>query len=713
VTVPARDPGQTDTGRLGVAVVGASPRNFWTLCAIRNLLAFGQERVEVWPVTPNHQTVMGLPAYPTVAALPAAPAAAVVAVRRESCPAVVRDLGQAGARDIVIVSDGFAERGDEAGAALEAELVRESRRAGIRLIGPNCVGFADFSAGLCAIAEPIPFGIRAGDVSFVTQSGALLSSTLSGFVEEGLGADWCASIGNGAVVGVAEALRLAAERPTTRVIAAYMEGLPGPEAVPAFQSALTEARDQGKTVVILKSGTSDRGRRAVLSHTASIAGTDAAFTSLLDSLGAIRVSSMDDLIRTATVARLGAKPGRARQVAIVGSSGGVAALSSDLATSRGVDLAVFSEETITVLKQASGPGSFIENPFDIVGKPSADGIGKDAVYEAVFADPNVGFVLAPFSVNFPDDVPERETHRVTFQMLARLAAKYQVPTLITSIPVTEWSPWVREFQSANKGVPVVRGLAQCFAALAHLFPGAGSRGQAPAGPAHPGSSSALSEEDSRSLLRDAGIPVVAGRAAPTADGAAAAARELRPPYAVKVLASVGHKMALGGVRLGCTSEADVSAAAEGIREAVLRNGLAAEQLEGFLVEEMVFGQEILVGLNTDALFGKYLVVGLGGVNAELADVATTRLLPVTSADVTSMLARIGLASNQPAHDFITAIATSFTDGALAVHETVEVNPAIVTRTECLAADAVVYLASPSSPVPAAAAAAPAGSEINR
>jgi acyl-CoA synthetase (NDP forming) len=712
VTEPSRDPGQSAAGRLGVAVVGASPRNFWTLCAIRNLTAFGGERVEVWPVTPNHETVMGLTAYPTVAALPGAPAAAVVAVRRESCPAVVRDLGQAGARDVVIVSDGFAERGDEAGAALEAELVRESKAAGIRLIGPNCVGFADFSMGLCAIAEPIPFGIRAGDVSFVTQSGALLSSTLSGFVEEGLGADWCASIGNGAVVGVAEALRLAAKRPTTRVIAAYMEGLPGPEAVPAFRSALTEARDQGKTVVILKSGTSDRGRRAVLSHTASIAGTDAAFTSLLDSLGAIRASSMDDLIRTATVARLGAKPGRARQVAIVGSSGGVAALSSDLATSRGVDLAVFSDETVTVLKQASGPGSFIENPFDIVGKPSADGIGKDAVYEAVYADPNVGFVLAPFSVNFPDDVPERETHRVTFQMLARLADKYQVPTLITSIPVTEWSPWVREFQSANPDVPVVRGLAQCFAALAHLFPGAGTRGQSPAGPAQPGASPALSEEDSRSLLRDAGIPVVPGRAAPTADGAAAAARELRPPYAVKVMAPVGHKMALGGVRLGCTSEADVSAAAAGIREAVLRNGLSPEQIEGFLVEEMVFGREILVGLNTDALFGKYLVVGLGGVNTELADVATTRLLPVTSADVTDMLDRIGLASSRPAHDFITAIAGSFTDGALAVHETVEVNPAIVTATDCLAADAVVYLASPGSLVPAAAA-APAGSEINR
>ena len=99
----------------------------------------------------------------------------------------------------------------------------------------------------------------------MTQSGALLSSTLSGFVEEGLGADWCVSIGNGAVVGVADALRLAAQRPTTRVIAAYMEGLPGPESVPAFRAALIEARDQGKVVIILKSGTSDRGRRAVLS----------------------------------------------------------------------------------------------------------------------------------------------------------------------------------------------------------------------------------------------------------------------------------------------------------------------------------------------------------------------------------------------------------------------------------------------------------------
>jgi acyl-CoA synthetase (NDP forming) len=710
VSERSQEAGTAPAGTLGVAVVGASPRNFWTLCAIRNLVAFGGERVEVWPVTPNHENVMGLTAYPSVASLPGTPLAAVVAIRRENCPAIVSQLAQAGAKDIVIVSDGFAERNDEIGQALEADLIRISREAGIRLIGPNCVGFADFSMKLCAIAEPIPFGIEPGDVSFVTQSGALLSSTLSGFVEEGLGADWCVSIGNGAVVGVAEALRLATQRPTTRVIAAYMEGLPGPESVPAFRSALAEARSLGKAVIILKSGTSDRGRRAVLSHTASIAGTDAVFTSLLESLGAIRVASMDELIRTATVARLGAKAGRARRVAIVGSSGGVAALSSDLATSCDVDLAVFSPETTAILEQASGPGSFIENPFDIVGKPSSDGIGKDTVYEAVYADPNVGFVLAPFSVNFPDEIPERETHRVTFQMLARLADKYQVPTLITAIPVTEWSPWLRGFQASNPHVPVVRGLALCFSALAHLFPSAPAATPAPAGVAS-GPVSVLSEEASRKLLEDAGIPVVAGRAAQTVDGAAAAARELRPPYAVKVMAPVGHKMALGGVRLGCASVTDVASAAESIRQAVLANGLPPDQLEGYLVEEMVFGPEILVGVNSDPLFGKYLVVGLGGTNTELADVATTRLLPVTAADVTDMLARIGLASSRPAHDFVLAMARSFTDGALAEHQAVEVNPAIVTRTYCVAADAVVYTAKASGSAQAATLAAPSGIEV--
>ena len=706
----SQERGTVSAGQLGVAVVGASPRNFWTLCAIRNLVAFGGERVAVWPVTPNHENVMGLPAYPSVESLPGRPRAAVVAIRRENCATVVSQLAQAGATDIVIVSDGFAERGDTTGQALEADLARLSKDAGVQLIGPNCVGFADFSMGLCAVAEPIPFGIQRGDVSFVTQSGALLSSTLSGFVEEGLGADWCVSIGNGAVVGVADALRLAAQRPTTRVIAAYMEGLPGPESVPAFRAALIEARDQGKVVIILKSGTSDRGRRAVLSHTASIAGTDAVFTSLLESLGAIRVASMDELIRTATVARLGVKAGRARRVAIVGSSGGVAALSSDLATSCGVDLAVFSPETTSILEQASGPGSFIENPFDIVGKPSSDGIGKDAVYEAVYADPDVGFVLAPFSVNFPDETPERETHRVTFQMLARLAGKYQVPTLITSIPVTEWSPWLHEFQESNPHVPVVRGLALCFSALAHLFPLAPVAAPVPAGPAS-SSPSVLSEEASRKLLADAGIPVVAGRAAQSIDGAVAAARELQPPYAVKVMAPVGHKMALGGVRLGCASVTDVASAAESIREAVLASGLPPDQLEGYLVEEMVFGPEILVGVNSDPLFGKYLVVGLGGTNTELADVATTRLLPVTAADVTEMLVRLGLASSRPARDFVLAMARSFTNGELAVHQAVEVNPAIVTRTQCVAADAVVYPAGASAPVQAADLAAPSRSEV--
>lgn len=664
----------------GVAVVGASLRNFWSLCAIRNLTHFGGGR-PIWPVTPTSDQVAGHRAFASVDALPATPAAAIVAVRRDRCPDIVKSLVAIGTTDVVVVSDGFSERGDETGARLQGEIVAACAGTPTRLIGPNCVGFADFTAGICAIAEPIPFRTRPGQVSFITQSGALLSSTLSGFVEEGLGIDWCASVGNGAVVGVPDAIRIAAARSTTSVICAYMEGLAQPAAADEFTSALAAARDAGKTVIILKAGVSDRGRRVALSHTASISGADSVFDAVLAEYGALRAESVDELIRLATVVRLGSKHGRSRRVAVVGSSGGVAALSSDLAQRHHVDLATFSAETVAALTAASGPGSFIENPFDIIGKPGADEKRSDDIYGSVYADPDVGFVVAPFSVNLPDDSPERATHRETFNRLAQLSRTHGVPTLISSVPVTEWTDWAESFRADNPHINLVRGMATTFGALGKVFP-AGPPVDPPSG----GQDAVASEHESRALLAEAGVPVVRGVTVTATTDLAPAVAGLTPPFAVKVVAPISHKARVGGVRLGAATAAAVAEAIERIDHDVRSHGI---DVEGFLVEEMVFGREILVGLNTDALFGAYLVVALGGAATELAAVGTTRRLPVTDEDVVAMLAHVGVTDHPAAVEFVRTLADRFRTGALATAGTVEVNPAIVAADRCVAADALV------------------------
>jgi acyl-CoA synthetase (NDP forming) len=669
----------------GVAVVGASPRNFWSLCAIRNLAHFGGGR-PIWPVTPTSSEVEGHPAFASIDQLPGTPAAAIVAVRRDRCPGLVADLAKLGTPTVVVVSDGFAERADEEGRRLQDELVRACDGFPTRLVGPNCVGVADFTAGLCAIAEPIPFTTRPGEVSFVTQSGALLSSTLSGFAEEGVGIDWCISIGNGATVSVPGAISIAAARATTSVIGVYMEGLPHAGAVEDFTTALAAAADAGKTVIILKSGVSDRGRRVALSHTASISGADAVFSATLAEYGALRADSVDELIRLATVVRLGAKPGRSRRVAVVGSSGGVAALSSDLAQRHGVDLSTFSPETMAALTASSGPGSFVENPFDIIGKPGANEGRSDDIYGAVYRDPDVGFVVAPFSVNLPDDTAERETHRQTFRRLADLAAQHGVPTLITTVPVTEWTDWAQTFRAENPHINLVRGMATTFAALGKIFPATTSATTEPPSAAVAGL--VRSEGAARDLLETAGVPVVPGVVIPDGAVAADTVEALRPPFAVKVVAPVSHKAAIGGVELGVAAQ-DVDAAIARVRANVLASGLDPGDLHGCLVEEMVFGRELLVGLQSDPLFGRYLVVGLGGAATELAGVAVTSRLPVTTDDIAAMLVTIGVTDSPHTVAFIARAAAQFIAGALADAATVEINPAIISADRCLAADALV------------------------
>lgn len=664
------------------AVVGASPRNFWTGCALRNLQAF-DSGMQVVPVTPNHESVAGLPTVASVAELPQAPRVAVVAIRREASVQVVRELVQRGTPDVVLVSDGFGERGDETGRRLEAELVEVVSGSSTRLWGPNCVGFADFAAGICAIAEPAWLQTVPGPVSIVSQSGALLSVIVAALRAENLGADFCVSTGNGAVFGVPEALDVALDRSTTQVVGVYMEGI-APDRLDDFGTVLAKARRLGKQVVVLKSGVSERGARAVLSHTASIAGTDAVFSEFLRENGAVRADSIDELCRIATLSLLGVKKGRPGTVSVLGASGGAAALSSDLADKTGTALTRFAPGTVERIRELAGPGSFIDNPLDVIGALRA--YGDDSVNGAVFADPNTGLVLLPWSVQFPADTPEESIHTTNWDDLADLSLRHEMPLVIASAAPAPISDWVASYRERHPHVAVVQSLALTFAALSKLLPAAAGSTSAAARPA--AEKSVLSEADSRAVLDGAGVPTVRGLVGVDGPTAGAAAADLTPPFAVKLVASISHKSRIGGVTLGVSDPADVPAVVDRMRERVLAAGLAAETIEGWLVEEMVFGTELLVGLNTDPVFGKYVVVGLGGTATELANRSMTRRLPLGD-EAAALLAHVGVRDHPRAEALLTAACAAFEHGSLADCRTVEINPLIVNADGCWAADAVV------------------------
>jgi acetate---CoA ligase (ADP-forming) len=681
--------------RSGVAIVGASDNNFWTGHALRNLGLFGYQG-EIWPVNPNYAEVAGLPAYPTLADIDGTLDAVVVAVAAHRCPDIVRQAVALGGQDLVVVADGFAERDpDGPGAALQRELVAACQ-SDTRLYGPNCVGFADFRRRLCAIAEPLPLVEEPGDISVVSQSGAVVSSVMAGILEDGGGLDWCVSLGNAAQFGVARAIDYACERGSTRVICLYIESLGGEPA--RLRAALTRAADQGVRVVMLKSGRTDRSARIALSHTASVAGDDAQVDAFLQAHGVVRVDSFDELARVAVLARLGRRPGRAAApsgVVIIGSSGGQAAVASDLATRDGLDLAALAGPTRKVLLESVAPGSSTENPLDLIGRPGAKG-GIGQVYSAVFSDETVGFALSPWSVVFPDDSDGRRTHRASLQLAADAARESGTPAVISSLTLVPWTDWILALRRDNPHIAVVRGIDMTIRALSRLFPAlTGPPAEHhPAAPAGDGAT-VVGEIEGRQILRRLGLPVAAGHAAASADEAARLMGELPAPVVVKVdLRGVPHKDQVGAVTVGCHTPADVHRAVRKSYRQMAEHGISTGQVLGILVEEQLTGTEVLVGLSHSGL-GRFLTIGAGGTRAGRGSAARTVLLPATRADLAQaaapflLPARAGDPGVVATLDLLERLCAEFETGALTGYSTVEVNPLFVSPGRAAIADVLL------------------------
>jgi acetate---CoA ligase (ADP-forming) len=677
-----------------IAVVGASTRQFFAYWTIQNLHSY-QFEGDIWPVHPAETEVLGHPTWPSIEELPAAPDLAVVAIRASACPEAVRRLRARGCKTIVVLSDGFAETGTQAGMALQQELVEAA--AGATLIGPNAMGVADFHGGTVAVGGPLARELRPGPVSIVTHSGGLLSTMLSGLGAEGLGADLCISIGNGAAFGLLDGIEACAARHTTETVAVYMEGL-GDEA-PRLGEVLDRAQAAGKRVVVLKPGRSEAALAVVESHTAKLVGPHDVAEALLRRHGALVVEDLQTLVRVANLAP--AVDGRAQggAVAVVGSSGGAAGLAADLAHRCGMPLAEYDETTRAALARLVPSSGTIGNPMDLSG-----GLADvAATFETVGRDPDVGLLLLVFPAPFPDDSPERESHRQYLETTAAAAAASDTAMVVSSLVAQEQTDWCRAFAARYQHVWVVQEIGVTCRALAALLGSAASRPPPPfsASRTHQaalGGRAPLSEAAGRELLVAAGLPVVPGHLCRSEVELRAATRRLGFPLVVKaVLPGVAHKARVGGVSIGlCNVEAVVTAGRQ-MRDACAAAGLVAE---GILVEEMVTGTELLVGLTRDVHYGPAVTIGVGGDLADTGIGHATEVLPLGGRSaVGGLLASAGLApalagwgvSGNRLISYLLRLCDAFTTGNLASFAAVEINPLFVTRDgRVLAGDVLVY-----------------------
>jgi acetate---CoA ligase (ADP-forming) len=591
---------------------------------------------QIYPVNPKAAMVQGLQAYASVEALPEAPDLAIVAVDAEKALEAVEQCAERGVRSVVVFSSGFAELGEK-GHAMQARLRIAARRTGMRLLGPNCLGavsVAERSIATFSIVLEHSLPV-AGSLGIVSQSGNLGSFTMRLASDRGVGVSRFMTTGNECDIDIADGIAWLARDPATKVILACMEAC---RDAGRLIAALIEARDAGKSVIAFKIGTSAAGQAAAASHTGAMAGSDAVFDALLARYGAVRVRSIDELIDLGHAASI-LVPDRlpkGKRLGIVTASGGFGVLLADAAQAVGLSLPELSEATQRTILDLV-PFASARNPVDATAQMSSRPDMLQKILSAAVGDDNCDtFVLPlPFSLHVP------RLRSFYMEALRHIRAQYPARPVILCVD----GPPDALAELHALGYPTVSSFDGCCATVAALarLQVAAKRSKDDSRPvvepAPPLSPEAFRHElGAKGALAKAGVPVLAERLAPDADTAARAAAEIGFPVVLKIASrDLPHKTEVGGVALGLASEAEVRRAFAEMVESVARKAPQAA-IDGVIVAPMAKGvAELILGSRIDPIFGPVVMVGLGGIFAEILQDTAVQMAPVNEAQAMAML----------------------------------------------------------------------------
>ncbi|MGE6762257.1 bifunctional acetate--CoA ligase family protein/GNAT family N-acetyltransferase [Corallococcus interemptor] len=626
-----------------VAVVGASERpGSVGRTVLWNLISspFGGT---VYPVNPQRPNVLGIKAWPSLRALPEPVDLAVIVTPAKSVPAIIRECAEVGVKGAIIISAGFKETGPE-GARLEQEVLKIAQAANLRIIGPNCLGVMRPTSGFNAtFAKGMA---RPGNVAFISQSGALLTSILDWSLREAVGFSAFVSVGSMLDVGWGDLIDFLADDPMTRSILLYMESIGDAR---AFLSAAREVA-LTKPIIVIKAGRTAQAAQAAASHTGTLAGSDEVLSAAFRRAGVLRVDSIEDLFHMAEVLARQPRPS-GRRLTLLTNAGGPAVLATDALVSGGGELAVLSDDT---RKQLDGflpaPWSHA-NPVDILGDADAERYAK--TLETTGADPNSDGLLVILT---PQDMTEPTKTADRLKGYAKLPGK---PVLASWMGGSEVAAGERILNDA--GIPTfgypdtaarvfnymwrysdnIAGLYET-PTLAEEPSGGSDVARALVDEARASGRTLLSEFESKRLLAAYGIPTVETWLATSEDEAVEKARALGFPVVLKLNSlTVTHKTDVGGVKLDLRDEAHVREAFRAIRDALTGRGLSSDAFQGVTVQPMVKldGYELILGSSLDAQFGPVLLFGAGGTLVEVMQDRALGLPPLTTTLARRMMER--------------------------------------------------------------------------
>jgi acetyl coenzyme A synthetase (ADP forming)-like protein len=717
-----------------IAVIGASrqPNTIgWQI--LHNLLQNGFTG-PVYPVNPNASAIHSVPAFRSIGDVPGPVDLGLIVVPKERVTEVARECVAAGVRGLVVISAGFKEVGG-AGNAREQELVKIVRDAGVRLVGPNCLGVINNDPAIRMNATFAPARPPVGPVAFISQSGAMGASILDYAQSLGIGISMFVSSGNKADVSGNDLLRYWEDDPATRVILMYLESFGNPARFVELGRRVTRK----KPICVVKSGRTGAGARAAASHTGALAGTELATDAIIAQAGALRVETVDELFDLAMGFANQPLP-RGNRVAIVTNAGGPGIIAADACEAAGLEVVGLTAETEEKLAQRLPEEASVRNPVDLIASATAE--SYEYALECVFSDARVDAAIAafvpPLGIQTKDvaaalvRVNERHADK---PLLAVLMGREGLPAGLAelhdaSIPAYVFpesaaralgAMW-RYTRSAARTAGRIQEFDVDDAAVEHIIEATLVARR-----------TKLSEPDALRVLEAYGVRTAAWRFVSTegtrslAAGAAEAAQDVGFPVALKVVSpEIVHKTDVGGVLLNLQNKAEVERAVRGMLTAndgpadrrsgdpsarrssgpPVRRTVAS--IEGVLVQRMASGgTETIVGLTRVPRVGPFVMFGMGGIYVEVTQDVVLRLSPVTDGDALDMVRGVRLVRlldgvrGEPPRDIQALTETVLRISQLAqrhprIHE-MDINPLLALEQGVMAIDARITLDGGSRP----------------
>ncbi len=622
-----------------IAVIGASENpNKVGGRPVHYLDKFGFKG-KIFPINPSRAEVQGHRCYKSLDDLPEAPEMVIVAVAGDNAIGAVEDCAAHGVKVAVVMASGFGEVDAVAGKAKERRMVEAARKTGMRIVGPNSQGLANFGTGAIASFSTMFMDMdRAeGHVAMLSQSGALSTVPVGFLRQRGIGVRHTHATGNDADITVGELAVAVAEDPEVKLLLLYLESIPETK----YLEELAElALGRDLPIIALKSGRSEAGRQAAQSHTGALANEDRVVDVFFERHGIWRAPDMRGLVEATELYLKGWKP-RGRRLVAISNSGAVCVMTADAASAVGMPMAKLSVETDRKLKGILPSFATTTNPIDLTAALLSNSRLFGDILPVLAEDP----AADAFLIGVPVAGPGYDV-----EAFARDAAAFGKKTGKPLVIAATQKSVADQFASEGSSVfptetEAVTALHQFLAhreLMARTAARKAGRARVKATPISSASTSMLNEADSLALLASRGIPVVAHRLCRTRADAVAAFEAIGGPVVIKGCSSdIAHKSELRLVKLGITSREEAGEIWSEMESIIRKQGA---RFDGVIVAAMARGRrEIMIGAHRDSVFGPVVAVGDGGKYVEIFRDTVLLLPPFSRDEVTEALGRLKIA----------------------------------------------------------------------